>query len=222
MGKTRNDEVYERGVHDGQRAGFLEDLGSLACVLINNPSYDKGYKYGAEHRYDSAGQRYHTCDGKGINDKKDKKKCDKLEKKVENPEPSTSYDDDDDDLDYYEPKKKIEEHKPLEKPKPLCPINIYTRPETIKKAIESGLYSGLYIQPPIYWLTYKCDKCGNEYESIHNSYEAIQRSEKCRMGCSEGFNEGSLLGFIKIFLSLFTGKPAFGHAKLISETDFGP
>ena len=67
MGKTRDDEDYERGVRDGQRGGFFDDL--IQGQTESGSPYDKGYKYGAEHKYGSEG-RYHIWDGRGSNDLK--------------------------------------------------------------------------------------------------------------------------------------------------------
>ena len=48
MTKTRNDEEYERGVHDGQTDTFLGQLvHSIACN--HNSIYSKGYSYGLDN-----------------------------------------------------------------------------------------------------------------------------------------------------------------------------
>ena len=69
MGKSDNDEDYERGVRDGQKGGFLDDLIDAQFGDSYTP-YGKGYNYGVEHRYDSKGQRYHSWDDSGTNDPK--------------------------------------------------------------------------------------------------------------------------------------------------------
>lgn len=74
MGKTRDDEEYEKGVRDGQRSGFFDDViqANFKSYSREGKIYDEGYKYGATHRYGSEG-RYHTWDGKGSNDPKSEK-----------------------------------------------------------------------------------------------------------------------------------------------------
>jgi len=71
MGKTHDDEVYEKGVRDGQRGGFLDDLvmGNISAGSKDEKIYKEGYTYGAQHRYGSEG-RYHTWSGSGSNDPK--------------------------------------------------------------------------------------------------------------------------------------------------------
>jgi hypothetical protein len=76
MSKSHDDEVYEKGVKDGQKGDFLEDgiMGSGAGDMIPGggkdwETYKKGYSHGAEHRYDKDGNRYHSYDGSGSNDK---------------------------------------------------------------------------------------------------------------------------------------------------------
>lgn len=56
MGKTANDEAYERGVKAGLKGGLLDDLVQSFSTTLNfgkrDEVYDKGYKWGAEHRHD--------------------------------------------------------------------------------------------------------------------------------------------------------------------------
>ena len=72
MGKTHDDEVYKDGVREGQRGGFLEDLveGNISHTSKDEKIHQKGYVYGAQHRYGKQG-RYHSYDGSGSNDSKD-------------------------------------------------------------------------------------------------------------------------------------------------------
>lgn len=60
MGKDKNDEAYEHGVHDGKEGGALDDF--VHGLVRNTPLqstreeiYNKGYDYGREHRYDGSG-----------------------------------------------------------------------------------------------------------------------------------------------------------------------
>jgi hypothetical protein len=69
MGKTSDDEEYERGVRDGQREGFFGDF--IQGQTKTGSPYDKGYEYGATHRYGPEGP-YHTWDNRGSNDPKTK------------------------------------------------------------------------------------------------------------------------------------------------------
>jgi tetratricopeptide (TPR) repeat protein len=53
--KSRDDEIYEQGVHDGQQAGALDQFShSLVKGYTLNPReneiYNKGYEYGVSHR----------------------------------------------------------------------------------------------------------------------------------------------------------------------------
>jgi len=93
----------------------------------------------------------------------------------------------------------------------------HTIPETIKRALSTG-YRGVHFELTKYLVSYKCDKCGHEWDLVHNSYGVIPESEKCRMGCSEGA-DGSIFGFFKIIASLFTKKPPFGYGRLISQKE---
>lgn len=71
MGKTHDDEVYEKGVADGQCGRFLDDLimGNISAGSKDGEIYKEGYTYGARHRYGPEG-RYHTWSGSGSNDPK--------------------------------------------------------------------------------------------------------------------------------------------------------
>ena len=59
--RERLDRAYERGVKDGKESDIIDDLGqTFIAPLISIPDthgkadevYRKGYKWGAEHRYD--------------------------------------------------------------------------------------------------------------------------------------------------------------------------
>lgn len=54
MAKTRDDEIYEKGVRDGQNGGFFDDLiqGNVPGSGREGEIYDKGYKEGAKDRHD--------------------------------------------------------------------------------------------------------------------------------------------------------------------------
>ena len=73
MAKTRDDEIHEKGVQQGQRGGFLDDLvmGNIPAVSKDEKIFKDGYTYGAQHRYGKEG-RFHTWNGKGSNDPKSK------------------------------------------------------------------------------------------------------------------------------------------------------
>ncbi|MEM2089757.1 MAG: hypothetical protein QXL88_01550 [Candidatus Pacearchaeota archaeon] len=92
----------------------------------------------------------------------------------------------------------------------------HTNREAIKKSLETGFYTGVIFEPPTYEVKYRCDRCGHEHYSIYNNYRVIPEFEKCRMGCSDVV---SLSGLVRIIVSLFTGKPAFGYARLISQKE---
>ncbi len=62
------DEDYEQGVRDGQRGGAMDDF--CKGLASSGSAYDKGYDYGADHRYNSSGERYHTYSNDGSNDPK--------------------------------------------------------------------------------------------------------------------------------------------------------
>ncbi len=72
MGKTYEEEQYERGVHDGQKEGYFNDMWN-PLRFYEPKEYIKGYEYGKEHRYNENGERYHNYSGTGINDKKEDK-----------------------------------------------------------------------------------------------------------------------------------------------------
>lgn len=59
MGKTRDDEAYERGFEAGKAGGILDDTAQNLSRPLDftkqDEIYNKGYREGAEHRYDSAG-----------------------------------------------------------------------------------------------------------------------------------------------------------------------
>ena len=54
MGKTEDDEVYEKGVHDGQRAGWLDqianDLSKVLPSTRRDEIYQKGFDFGKTHQ----------------------------------------------------------------------------------------------------------------------------------------------------------------------------
>jgi len=60
------DKEYELGVREGQRGGALDDFAH--GLSDHNTSYSKGYSYGANERYASNGERYHTWSNTGKND----------------------------------------------------------------------------------------------------------------------------------------------------------
>lgn len=70
MGKTYEEEQYERGVRDGQKEDYFNDEWNM-LRFFEPKEYDKGYEYGKKHRYNENGERYHNLNGTGINDKKD-------------------------------------------------------------------------------------------------------------------------------------------------------
>lgn len=74
MAKTRDDEIYEKGVKEGQRGGIFDDFieGNIPAGSREEKIYKDGYWYGQEHRYGPEG-RYHTWDSRGSNDPKDKR-----------------------------------------------------------------------------------------------------------------------------------------------------
>ncbi len=74
MGKTKNDEVYERAVKDGKEGGLLDDairgvVGNSLNTTKRDEIYDKGYSYGAEHRNDSSSGDSSKSDDKQSSDK---------------------------------------------------------------------------------------------------------------------------------------------------------
>lgn len=53
--KSRDDEIYEKGVHDGQNADFMDQVAhSLSKGFTLNPRensiYNAGYDYGVSHK----------------------------------------------------------------------------------------------------------------------------------------------------------------------------
>lgn len=57
-GKTRDDEIYEQGVHDGQDADFLGQVShSISKSFSLNPReneiYNSGFDYGVSHKSES-------------------------------------------------------------------------------------------------------------------------------------------------------------------------
>ncbi len=68
--KSPEQELYERGVWYGQRGSLLDDL-AVSVDIFSDEHFLKGYEEGAKARYDpKTGKRYHTWDGKGLNDPK--------------------------------------------------------------------------------------------------------------------------------------------------------
>ena len=63
MTETKNDIEYKKGVEDGQKGDLLDDI-----VQGHNPlpseTYNKGYEYGSQNRYDDKGNRYSDNDKK--------------------------------------------------------------------------------------------------------------------------------------------------------------
>ncbi len=56
MSKTRDDEIYEEGVHDGQNSDLLGSfVHSVAKSLPSSREqeiYEKGFDYGEKHKYE--------------------------------------------------------------------------------------------------------------------------------------------------------------------------
>lgn len=103
MGKTHDDEVYEKGVRDGQRGGFLEDLveGNISHTSKDEKTYHKGYEYGATHRYGKEG-RYHSWSSSGSKDPKTgDKKSGRSREKSTRAKPADGYDHDYKDRHYH-------------------------------------------------------------------------------------------------------------------------
>ena len=59
MAKTKNDEIYERGVRDGQTKGGFDHFVQNNTPKTNEDDeiYDKGYQYGASHKPDKTTSR---------------------------------------------------------------------------------------------------------------------------------------------------------------------
>ena len=98
----------------------------------------------------------------------------------------------------------------------------YTSPQAIKRALESGFYSGVTFVPDKYLVRYRCDRCGHEWEGIlPETHIGSNETVDCRMGCSRGANDGSSLGMYKIIKNLFSGKKPFGYGRLIKSEKIG-
>lgn len=57
--KSRDDEIYERGVHDGQKDDLLDQFshGLTKSYTFNpheNEIYNSGYSYGVNHKSDAS------------------------------------------------------------------------------------------------------------------------------------------------------------------------
>jgi len=83
------DKAYAQGVHDGQRDGFLDDWLEALSAMIPwcdeeaEEAYRAGYEYGVSHRSDEHGNRYHTWDGKGVNDPDDEEEEERGREQIE-------------------------------------------------------------------------------------------------------------------------------------------
>jgi len=73
--------------------------------------------------------------------------------------------------------------------------------------------------PNMYEARYKCTRCGHEWDDIHVGYDPIENPQDCRMGCSNGYGEISLLGLYKTIKSVITGKETFGFGRLIKKEE---
>ena len=101
-------------------------------------------------------------------------------------------------------------------------ISKYTSPQRLKKLSDSGeigLYSGVTFVPPTFLVTYKCNRCGHEWDSTWNEFGLPKELINCMMGCSNGANNPSLLGLYKIIKGLITGKEPFGYGRLIRSKE---
>jgi hypothetical protein len=56
MGKSKDEEIYEEGVKAGKQGGFIDGFAHSLGKSLNGSRedeiFDKGYTYGAEHKYD--------------------------------------------------------------------------------------------------------------------------------------------------------------------------
>jgi hypothetical protein len=106
-------------------------------------------------------------------------------------------------------------------------ISKYTSPKWIKRMIDSNeiwLYSRIEFLPTNYLLTYRCTRCGHEWNEIEPDYNLNTlnlrlKSANCRIGCSTGADQPSLLGLYKIIKGLITGKEPFGYGILIKSEE---
>jgi len=102
-------------------------------------------------------------------------------------------------------------------------ISKYTSPQRLKKLSESGeiwLYNRITFVPPSYWVKYKCDRCGHEWDDIQKGFGSPRETQDCRMGCSRGANGSPLLLWLfKIIKGLITGKEPFGYGRLIKSEE---
>jgi DNA-directed RNA polymerase subunit RPC12/RpoP len=73
--------------------------------------------------------------------------------------------------------------------------------------------------PPMYEAIYKCTRCSHEWNDIHVGYNPVEDTQDCKMGCSNGYNELSLLGLYKTIKGLITGREPFGHGRLIKKEE---
>jgi hypothetical protein len=65
------EKEYNRGVDDGQRGTCVDDvLHNFGHPLVgeNSENYKEGYEFGAAHRFNEDGERFHTKDHSGVND----------------------------------------------------------------------------------------------------------------------------------------------------------
>ena len=128
------------------------------------------------------------------------------------------------DYDYGEQTEVLQEEskkrKLKETTKPERRLHVYSNssPQAIKRELDTGLYNGVTFIPDTYLVTYKCDRCGHEFDCIvPETFLGAKEFVDCRMGCSRGANEPSLLGLYKIIKGLITGKEPFGYGRLIKK-----
>ena len=65
MAKTHNDEVYERGDHDGRKDSGLANWVQQFSIPLDKDDeiYNKGYEHGAEHKPDSSSESSESSSG---------------------------------------------------------------------------------------------------------------------------------------------------------------
>jgi hypothetical protein len=83
-----NDEEYERGVHDGQNAGAMDQFCNGLGRGFGNPAYDKGFDYGVDHKPSDSGSSSSSWWGNSSENKDSGNSRD--ESQASNSEPETS------------------------------------------------------------------------------------------------------------------------------------
>ena len=97
----------------------------------------------------------------------------------------------------------------------------HTSRGAIKRALETGFYTGVTFEPANYLLRYRCDRCGHEWDDIWNRYGPPEETIDCRNGCSNGYNNlFSLIGLYRMIKGLITGRDSFGFGRLIKKEEF--